>query len=135
MSGWVTDIPVIDNTAHEFDPVVGSESRSSLTLSDVLGLLSRRGTKVHVAVRDVPHNWVFADRLTNSCDRSNLSVYSSPELHEKIMIGWDWVLKGSMNFTWNGTQLNEEAMDFEVGTGDAARQRLEVRTRWIGSQA
>jgi hypothetical protein len=38
-----------------------------------------------------------------------------------------------MNFTWNGTQRNEEGMTFESNLTEAARQRLELRTRWIGA--
>jgi hypothetical protein len=48
------------------------------------------------------------------------------------MIGWDWVMTGSMNFTWNGTQVNEESIEFQFDRTVAARHRLELRTRWIG---
>ena len=135
VTGWVTDIPVIDNSTGQFNAVLGSESRSTLSLSEVFALLTRQGTHIHVAVRQDPHNLSFLDRLHRSCATDRLQVYSSSELHEKIMIGWTWVLKGSMNFTWNGTQLNEEALDFDVDPANAARQRLEVRTRWIGTRS
>lgn len=135
VTGWVTDITVIDNHIRQFDAVLGPESRSTLSLSEAFVLLTQRGTHVHVAVREDPHNVTFVDRLRRACASDHLHLYSSPELHEKIMIGWNWVLKGSMNFTWNGTQLNEEALDFEVDPAKAARQRLEVRTRWIDAHS
>ena len=47
------------------------------------------------------------------------------------MVGTDWVMKGSMNFTWNGVQQNEESIDFVFDKHNAAQQRLELRTRWI----
>ncbi|MGY1680620.1 phospholipase D-like domain-containing protein DpdK [Geodermatophilus sp. SYSU D01176] len=135
VTGWVTDIPIIDNSFRQFDDVLGLESRSTLSLSEVFALLTRQDTHLHVAVRQDPHNLSFVDRLRRTCVADHLHLYSSSELHEKIMIGWNWVLKGSMNFTWNGTQLNEEALDLEVDPANAARQRLEVRTRWIGAQS
>jgi hypothetical protein len=135
VTGWVTDIPVIDNSLRQVDAVIGAESRSTLSLSDVFALLTQRDTHLHVAVREDPHNQTFLDRLRRSCVSDRLHLYSSSDLHEKIMIGWTWVLKGSMNFTWHGTQRNEEALDFEVDPANAALQRLEVRTRWIGGQS
>jgi hypothetical protein len=132
VSGWVTDMPVIDNQDHRFDAVLGAEPRSRVTLSEVLGELTHRGTQVHVALREVDHNRSFVERLRRASLAPALHVYSSADLHEKMMVGWAWVLKGSMNFTWNGVQVNEESVEFEVGNAEAARQRLELRTRWIG---
>lgn len=135
VSGWVTDMTVVDNSTRQFDAVLGAEPRSRMTLSEVLGALTRRGTQLHVALRDEDHNQTFVDRLGRASAPESLHVYSSADLHEKIMVGWSWVLKGSMNFTWYGVQRNEESIEFEVGHAEAARQRLELRTRWIGGHA
>lgn len=131
VSGWVTDVTVIGNSSGQFDAILGPESRASMTLSNALGELARRGTHLHVAVREDPHNRTFVERLSRVAAPGTLSLYSSPDLHEKILVGWNWVLKGSMNFTWNGTHRNEESMTFEASLKEAARQRLELRTRWI----
>jgi len=134
-TGWVTDIAVIDNSIRQFDAVIGPESRSTLNLSDVFAILTHRHTHVHVAVREEPHNQTFVSRLQRVCASDALHLYSSADLHEKIMVGRTWVLKGSMNFTWHGTQRNEEGLDLEVDAAEAARQRLELRTRWIGARS
>lgn len=135
VSGWVSDVPVINNSQRQFDAVLGEESRASMTLSEYLGELSRRGTQVHVAVRKVEHNEATVDRLRRVCAADALHVYLSDDLHEKMLVGWDWVLTGSMNFTWNGTRVNEESMEFQADLKEAARQRVELRARWIGSSA
>jgi hypothetical protein len=135
VTGWVTDIPVIDNSIRQFDAVMGAETRSTLSLTDVFTILTQQGTHVHVAVREDPHNQTFVGRLQRVCASDALHLYSGADLHEKILVGWTWVLKGSMNFTWHGTQRNEEGLDFEVDPADAARQRLELRTRWIGGRS
>lgn len=135
VSGWVTDLPVIANAYRQFDAVLGTDARSNLTLTEVLGALSRRGTQIHVALREEQHNRRFVDRVERVCEPNTLSVYSSPDLHEKLLVGWTWLMKGSMNFTWNGVQINEESIDFQDDSGIAARQRLELRTRWIGASA
>jgi phosphatidylserine/phosphatidylglycerophosphate/cardiolipin synthase-like enzyme len=135
VSGWVSDLVVIDNAARQFEAVLGPDPRSSMTLSEVLGEFTRRGTQVHVAVRKVPHNDVFTERLRRRSDTAALHLYSSEDLHEKLIVGQDWLLAGSMNFTWNGTQVNEESMELQLDQGEAARHRLELRTRWIGGHA
>lgn len=135
VSAWVTDVPVIDNATRRFDAVMGADPRLSMTLSEVLGMLTRSGTQLHVAVREDPHNQMFVERLERASAAGTLHLYSSAELHEKMMVGWSWVLNGSMNFTWNGTHRNEESIDFLVDRVEAARQRLELRTRWIGNQS
>ncbi len=135
VSGWVTDIPVVDNADRQFDSVMGNEPRSQMTLSEALGALTRRGTQLHVALREEDHNQLFVDRLQRASGADSLHIYSSADLHEKMIVGWSWVLKGSMNFTWYGVQRNEESLEFEVDQAEAARQRLELRTRWIGGSA
>lgn len=135
VSGWVTDIPVLDNRDRQFDVLMGDEPRSQMTLSEVLGLLTRKGTHVHIALREEDHNRTFIDRVGRASADGFLHLHGSAELHEKIMVGTAWLLKGSMNFTWFGVQRNEESMEFEVDAHEAARQRLELRTRWIGGAA
>jgi hypothetical protein len=132
VTGWVTDIPVLDNSHRQYDAILGDAARSALTLSEVLAALSRDGTHVHVAVREVDHNLRFVERLGSSAEPGNCSIYTSPDLHEKILVGWTWLMKGSMNFTWNGVQVNEESIDFLVDPQEAAAQRLELQTRWRG---
>ncbi|MGY5309130.1 phospholipase D-like domain-containing protein DpdK [Nocardia gipuzkoensis] len=130
VSGWVSDTLVLENSAHRFDDVLGGDAPTELFLSDVLVELARRGAKVHVAVRDVDHNTSFLRRLENR--GAPIHTHSSPDLHEKLLVGDDWVMKGSMNFTWNGLQRNEESIDLQVGSAAAARERLELQTRWTG---
>lgn len=129
VSGWVSDVTVIDNSSRQLDGLIGHDAGSRLTLSDVLRVLATKGTEVHVALRDVEHNLDFLRRL-GSLPR--IHTYLSADLHEKILVGWDWTLKGSMNFTWNGLQRNEESIDLQVGPTVASTQRLELRTRWLG---
>ena len=111
VSGWVSDVTVLDNSAHQFDGLLGHDATSTMTLSDVLIELAAKGTQVHVALRDVEHNRDFVRRLANRGNPERIHTYASADLHEKILVGWDWTLKGSMNFTWNGLQRNEESID------------------------
>ena len=51
VSPWVSDIPIIDNTANNFLALEPSWSRSRIRLSQVLLTLAEKGTTIHVATR------------------------------------------------------------------------------------
>lgn len=133
VSGWITDIPVLDNRHRQYDAVLGDLARSSVLLTEVLAELVERGCELHIALREVDHNRRFVNRLSDRARTGRIHIYRSPDLHEKLIVGSDWIMKGSMNFTWNGLQQNEESIDFVVDSKAAGKERLELRTRWIGS--
>lgn len=130
VTGWVSDITVIDNSGDEFTSVLRGDRPVSLTLSQVLLRLANLGTQVHVSVNDSQHNLAFVARLDRA-DHPNIFTYHGADLHEKILCGWDWVMTGSMNFTWNGLSTNEEAIHYRVDPVWAATQRLELQQRWL----
>ena len=132
VSGWVSDIVVIDNTSGLYDGLFRDEAPGTLTLTNVLSRLVADGTKLHVALRTDKHNETFIGRLRGACGDNQIHIYSSPDLHEKTLCAWSWVMSGSMNFTWNGTERNEENITYRHDPAWAARQRLELQQRWIG---
>jgi phosphatidylserine/phosphatidylglycerophosphate/cardiolipin synthase-like enzyme len=134
VSGWVSNVPVIKNDMGAYDSLLNDSGSETLTLSDVLVRLSRLGAKINVAVRDDQHNEQFLDLLRRRCAPDQLRIYKSPDLHEKLLVGDDWLLKGSMNFTWNGLNVHEESLEFIVDAAEAAKNRLELGIRWEGNK-
>lgn len=132
VSGWITDIPAIDNRHHQYDAALGGSARSNLMLSEVLAELTSRGTSLHLALRIEQHNTWFVRTMHERIQAERLHLYEGADLHEKVMVGRDWVVKGSMNFTVNGTQINEEKIQVVHDEHKAAQERLELQTRWIG---
>lgn len=132
VTGWVSDITVIDNSCDEFTSVLRGDRPAMLTLSQVLLRLACAGTQVHVAVNESEHNHSFIDRMKRS-EAPNVFTYHGADLHEKILCGWNWVMTGSMNFTWNGLSTNEEAIHYRIDQAWAARQRLELQQRWLAT--
>lgn len=130
VTGWVSDIPVVANSTGEFSDIGEDLDASALKLSDVLAYLTHQGVAVKVAVRDDRHNDAFLDTLRRRCAKGRLSLFRSPDLHEKVLCGEDWLLKGSMNFTWNGLNVHEESIELVVDQRDAAKSRLEFGVRW-----
>jgi phosphatidylserine/phosphatidylglycerophosphate/cardiolipin synthase-like enzyme len=134
ISPWVSDIPVIDNRTNAFLTLDPLWTRSQVSLSQVLTRLLELGTTVHVATRPDTRNRPFLDRLRRAAEseRLPLRMHEQEELHEKGILGDGFYLSGSMNFTFSGISLNEEAVHFIVEPAAVAENRVILLSRWGG---
>ncbi len=130
VSPWISDIQVIDNTSNSFMCLEPSWSRSRILLSQILTTLTQRGTIVHVATRPDKHNRSFIEALLIKTDGVNCQVHSTEELHSKGILGDGYYLAGSMNFTYNGITVNEEALTYDTSPQVIAEQQLIFGSRW-----
>lgn len=136
VSPWVSDIPVIDNRTNGFSTLEPLWARARVRLSQVLTRLMEGGTTVHVATRPVEHNAAFLDRLRRSAEPEGLPLVVHPveDLHEKGILADGFYLSGSMNFTFSGISLNEEAVHYFVDAAVVAQHRILFAQRWGGEQ-
>jgi phosphatidylserine/phosphatidylglycerophosphate/cardiolipin synthase-like enzyme len=132
VSPWVSDIPVLDNRANGFTTLVPQWSRTHVRLSSVLLHLADRGAVVHVATRaDEPHNTDFLNRLKAAgAGARNLQMHAAAELHDKGILGDGFFLAGSMNFTYSGISINQEALHFSTDPAIIAHHQVIFRARW-----
>jgi phosphatidylserine/phosphatidylglycerophosphate/cardiolipin synthase-like enzyme len=132
VSPWISDIAVLDNRDQHLDPVLGDLYVREVYLSEVLAMLARGGSTLHVAVRPDEHNTAFLERLERNLGEP-LDLHRGDDLHEKTLCGDEWVITGSMNFTWNGLAVNDEAVTYTVDRKLAAQTRLDLEHRWLRS--
>ncbi|WP_242041075.1 phospholipase D-like domain-containing protein DpdK [Leptolyngbya sp. FACHB-261] len=132
VSPWISDIPVIDNTANTFQALEPSWYRSKIRLSQVLASLTQQGTTVYVATRPDSHNNSFLETLRAKADSDYLRIYKVEELHSKGILTDTFYLAGSMNFTFNGITVNQETLSYETDPTVIAEQKLNFRVRWGG---
>ena len=59
-------------------------------------------------------------------------IREAQDLHEKGLLGDDFYLSGSMNFTFGGVELLEEAVKFDTAEDAVAQARLVFHERWGG---
>jgi hypothetical protein len=135
VSPWISDVPIIDNSANAFSALVGDWPRGSIRLSAVLGHLLRRGTTVRIAARPIEHNSDFLGRLRlqagDLADR--LRIVETETLHEKGILGDGFYLSGSMNITYNGLTFNDEVLHFFTHPETVAANR-QLYTQWLGGE-
>jgi hypothetical protein len=141
VSPWISDIPVIDNRSAGFSTIEPSWGRRLVLLSEALSTLIKRGTRVVVATRPDEHNDRFLYALRTAAASAGLSerllVHQDGReaLHEKGLLGEDYFVSGSMNFTESGIRLNDEALTFEMDESAVAHARLHFRQHYGGPAA
>lgn len=134
VSPWLSDIPIIDNTANTFLCLEPSWSRCRIRLSQVLATLAAQETTIHIATRPDSHNHSFLEALKVRNDSTNCHIHITEELHAKGILGDGYYLAGSMNFTYNGITVNEEAVTYETSPEIIAEQQVVFTNRWGGIQ-
>ncbi|MFI5509100.1 phospholipase D-like domain-containing protein DpdK [Mycobacterium sp. NPDC051804] len=133
LSPWISDIPVIDNSAGTFSVLMPSRPVGSIPLTDTLVYLAGQGTQIFVIVRPDPRNHLVVDKLRHASfdDGSpTIQVLVNDNLHEKALLTERFFLHGSMNFTHYGREVNEEALTLDNNRESIAAARLDYRERF-----
>jgi len=135
---WISDIPILDNTAATFSPLNAVGVRM-LTLSEVLVHLGTQGTTVVIGTSDEPTNATFMRRLRDGfrlngiADLLHITVDYERRMHEKAIVADDFVLDGSMNFTRNGIELRGESLELHTEDEFVRQARMDAQHRFGGS--
>lgn len=134
VSPWISDIPILENSSNQFVSLEPTLSGGMVRLVEILIKLVSMGTRVCVVTRPDMHNSDFLNSLGSRSTefRDYLKIIKAEELHEKGLLGDDYYLAGSMNFTYNGITLNQEAVHFTTDPHSVAVNKLDFSSRWGG---
>ena len=124
VSPWIRDLAVIDNTSMSFSGLDPGWGARTISLSEIVTRLSELGSHVVIVTRPDDLNAPFLRRIDEASsqpDASSVVVVERQNLHEKGVLGDDFHLGGSMNLTYMGVEINEEALVFETDSDAIAR--------------
>ncbi|RPE31823.1 phospholipase D-like domain-containing protein DpdK [Kitasatospora cineracea] len=131
LSPWISDIPVIDNSAGQFKSVLPAMPARPIRLTEVLVELSRRGSDVQVVVRDDARNTAVVQRLTNLTPVGpHPTVHIEKDFHDKGMVSDRFHVHGSMNFTFFGKGVNQEGVTVVSDPDQIARAQITYQKRY-----
>jgi phosphatidylserine/phosphatidylglycerophosphate/cardiolipin synthase-like enzyme len=136
ISPWISDVEVLDNRAGAFSGIEPRWGRRQIVLSDALSTLVRRGSRLVIATRPVDHNLRFVQATRDAVAAAGLSSRllihqdGRESLHEKGLLGDDYCVSGSMNFTESGIRFNDETVTFELDQEIVSRARLHYRQHY-----
>jgi phosphatidylserine/phosphatidylglycerophosphate/cardiolipin synthase-like enzyme len=134
LSAWVTDAPVLDNSARQFSAIDPEWVAGPIYLSAVLGTMLARGARVNVITRPHNINEPFIESMKRLQRRhgGGLALVLEENFHDKGLVGDNYELAGSMNFTRKGIETNEEHLIFRTDPAVIAERHLVLSQRWNG---
>lgn len=129
ISPWLSNVPLLHNSFGQFRSVAPESDRGDLSLAALLGTLAERGTKVRIICRHSSFTQEFLARLPTTIERRYLD-----RMHEKGLVGDHFYLRGSMNFTYSGVNLNDEHVELTTEPEQVALALSEAKATWEGLQ-
>jgi hypothetical protein len=132
LSAWVTDAPMLDNSARQFAAVDPEWDTGPVTLSRILRTILERSGRIHVITRKHDINRPFVDKLRPLQQEhpGRLLVLVEEDFHDKGLIGQHYELAGSMNFTAKGIQTNAEHVILRTDPATVAERHLVLTQLW-----
>lgn len=130
--GWISDIEILDNRARQFAALYPDWPANGIRLTSVVRAYLERGGRLILVARDVEHNRQFVTNLKAICSdfADQMSIALKPEVHEKGMLGDDFLLSGSMNLTYNGVNTNDEHLTLRTDRKSIEEWRVSLQHKW-----
>lgn len=126
ISPWISNVTLVSNRFGQFRAIMGDSGESDLRLATLLKVLAERGVQVRVMYRSKHQQTEdFLNLLPENVERRGIET-----LHEKGLISYHFYLRGSMNFTYSGVNLNDERVELTTDPQVVALALLEARQRW-----
>ncbi len=137
LSPWLRDLPLFDNCAAAFRGLAPEWARREMSLLEVLATIVQRGAHLILLTRPEEENRRAVERLlalVGSDAAERIRTEFRAGLHTKVMVGDDYCLTGSMNFTWSGIEENDETVTFSTDPERVGALRLELREQHGASE-
>ncbi len=134
LSGWISDIPIIDNCAGNFLDIDAQWPLAMVPLSGAFRTIVQKGGSLQFILRTVSHNDHFVERikLLQTEYPSKVRITLTPDFHEKSIVGRDFELSGSMNFTHRGLEVNDERLTLQTDSAILSERRMTLEALWGG---
>lgn len=132
LSAWITDAPILDNGARQFSAIDPEWNAGVVGLSAVIRTIVERGGRVHVVTRRHDINWPFIEQMRRLRRQypKGLALLVEDDFHDKGLVGDDYELAGSMNFTRKGIETNDEHLIFRTARQIVAERHLALNAHW-----
>ena len=129
VSPWISDFVVFDRTIDASASLIGDGTGSTIRLTDVLVTLAESGSHIELVTKpnetaSIKFCNALNHRSARSIARDRIAIIHAPQLHTKGLLGNDYLLHGSMNFTFSGIQIKTEHISFERDKGIIGQTRL-----------
>lgn len=125
VSPWLSNVAILNNQFGQFRTISGGLDERFLRLKDVLILISEQGCNVHLMTRPEERNQTFIRDLPKL-----IMIKKVQDLHDKAWVTNGFYLRGSMNFTYFGININSESIEVTTDDETVAQAMVEARHQW-----
>ena len=126
VSPWIKDFPVLEDPSEPFR-AIGWE-KPVLYFSDLVSIVVNNGSHLNLIVKRDSRNDTFLTRLKELIlDLDCTRFAESDELHIKGILTQTIYIKGSMNFTYRGANINDEGITYETEPEIVSLSRQQFR--------
>lgn len=131
VSPWLSDFPLLDNCSGQWDALEPSWGSREVSFNEVLGRLVSGGCQLRVVTRDDSYSRKFIQQLSNRLlIEHDFEYLISDDLHTKGLLTRSCFLEGSMNYTWSGTNRNDEHVMLNSNPQIISQTLLEFEDRY-----
>lgn len=132
VSAWVSDFELLDNRWGSWDLLNPSWGHRMVTFFEMLETAVSNGCQLKVVVKKHETNINSIIELNKRLARfATYRLEETPELHTKGLLTKHAFLGGSMNFTYSGTNRNEEMMIFDRDPNVLSNTGLEFSSSYM----
>ena len=126
ISAWLTDFEVINNRGKRFSHIDIHWPSGPIKLTSVIETLLSKGSEIVCLTNDDPKNLDIETRLRILGERhpEKLKVAKRENLHYKGILTSNFYIDGSMNFTHNGLNINEEKISYSCQKSIIAENQI-----------
>jgi hypothetical protein len=137
VSAWITNVEVFDNRDASFNGLDRDLAPRRIFLAEVLIALALKGAIVRVVTNDDVHNVAFLQELrqlskSRGC-AGRVTICTVSDLHVKGLVTDSFHLSGSMNFTFNGINVNGEEVVLFTTPDDVQRAQIDYEQRYLNT--
>ena len=132
VSPWIRNVDILDNRSGAFRGIGSAWGKRQVKLFEILGELTHRGTKVRLVTLENEGNQAALKALTETGFDERLKVIKRDDLHTKGLLGDDYFVHGSMNFTYRGIHISEELLRLVLSSHQIAEAKLNFSSEYGG---
>lgn len=133
VSPWIADLDILDNSLGNISSLVPSFDTKKISLTEYLKEISDCGTGVRIITRTKDkNNRTFLNNLRyrlgeNKYNEIVNGAIELNDLHQKGLLTDNIAVKGSMNFTYRGMNINIEEITASVRQEDIEGTKLNFK--------
>jgi len=132
VSPWVSNFTVLDNRSGNWDYVEPAWGNREIYFLELLAGMVNYGVELKMVTRNQPINSDFVKQLRNRLHEKAVFHHMwSDALHTKGLLSHAFFLQGSMNFTWSGSNRNEECMVLTNDRDIITTSRMEFEKQYL----